>query len=371
MIDLSLLTDGGVGWLDASGPSSHLVLSTRIRLARNLAGRVFQGRNSETEREDILSVVERAARESVLLRQATKFRLDRLERTDRQLLHERHLVSKELAGLDADGRVRSGASVLVQDRIGVMLNEEDHLRIQGLHSGFALEATYAEVDRLDAELGQRLAFAFHPEFGYLTSCPTNVGTGLRASVLIHLPGLVLTKEISKVLQGLAQVGLTFRGLYGEGSEVVGNFFQISNQTTLGKSEEDLIEHLEKTVAQVIDHEMGAREVLMRDAPTVIEDKIWRAYGLLRYARSLSFDEVMNLLSGVRLGLSLNIVSGLRVYTLNKIMIYAQDAHLEQAAGKPLTDAESDFQRAAYVRRILADEGDIPPAGGGSPRTADA
>ena len=145
MIDLSLLTDGGVGWLDASGPSSHLVLSTRIRLARNLAGRVFQGRNSETEREDILTTVERAARESVLLRNATKFRIDRLDRTERQLLHERHLVSKELAGLDNDGRVRSGASVLVQDRIGVMLNEEDHLRIQGMHSGFALEAAYAEL----------------------------------------------------------------------------------------------------------------------------------------------------------------------------------------------------------------------------------
>jgi protein arginine kinase len=140
MIDLSLLTDGGMGWLDASGPSSHLVLSTRIRLARNLAGRVFQGRNSETEREDILAQVEQAARDMVLLRRATKFRLDRLDRTDRQLLHERHLVSKELAGLDADGRVRSGATILVQDRIGVMLNEEDHLRIQGLHSGFALEA---------------------------------------------------------------------------------------------------------------------------------------------------------------------------------------------------------------------------------------
>ena len=204
MIDLSLLADGGVGWLDASGPSSHLVLSTRIRLARNLASHVFQGRTSETEREDVLETVERAARESVLLRRATRFRLDRLDRVERQLLHERHLVSKELAGLEGEARVRSGASVLIQDRIGVMLNEEDHLRIQGMHSGFALEQTYAEVDRLDAELGQRLAFAFHPEFGYLTSCPTNVGTGLRASVLIHLPGLVLTKEINKVLQGLAQ-----------------------------------------------------------------------------------------------------------------------------------------------------------------------
>jgi protein arginine kinase len=150
MIDLSLLTDGGVGWLDASGPSSHLVLSTRIRLARNLAGRVYQGRNSESEREDILQTVEAAARDTVLLRRAIKFRLDRMDRSDRQLLHERHLVSKELAGLDADGRVRSGASVLVQDRLGVMLNEEDHLRLQGLHSGFALDAAYAEVDRLDA-----------------------------------------------------------------------------------------------------------------------------------------------------------------------------------------------------------------------------
>ena len=235
MIDLSLLTDGGVGWLDASGPSSHLVLSTRIRLARNLAGpRVPGPELRDRAGGDPGARCERAARESVLLRRATQFRLDRLDRIDRQLLHERHLVSKELAGLELDGRVRSGASLLIQDRLGVMLNEEDHLRIQGLHSGFALDAAYAEVDRLDAELGQRLAFAFHPEFGYLTSCPTNVGTGLRASVLIHLPGLVLTKEISKVLQGLAQVGLTFRGLYGEGSEVVGNFFQLSNQTTLGQ-----------------------------------------------------------------------------------------------------------------------------------------
>ncbi len=348
MIDLSLLTDGGVGWLDASGPSSHLVLSTRIRLARNLAGRVFQGRNSETEREDILSVVEGAARESVLLRQATKFRLDRLDRTDRQLLHERHLVSKELAGLDPDGRVRSGASVLVQDRIGVMLNEEDHLRIQGLHSGFALEATYAEVDRLDSELGQRLAFAFHPEFGYLTSCPTNVGTGLRASVLIHLPGLVLTKEISKVLQGLAQVGLTFRGLYGEGSEVVGNFFQLSNQTTLGSTEHELLDHLGKMVRQVMDYEEQARQVLLRDAPTIIEDKVWRAYGLLRYARALSFEEAMNLLSGVRLGVGVGLIPDVAMYTLNKLLVYTQPAHLAVAEGRG-TDRCRPADSAGTVR----------------------
>ncbi|MEP7324587.1 MAG: ATP--guanido phosphotransferase, partial [Gemmatimonadota bacterium] len=234
----------------------------------------------------------------------------------------------------------------------VMLNEEDHLRLQGMSSGFALEATYAQVDKLDSELGQRLPFAFHPEFGYLTSCPTNVGTGLRASVLIHLPGLVLTKEISKVLQGLGQVGLTFRGLYGEGSEVVGNFFQLSNQTTLGKSEQDLLDHLGKIVRQVIEYEEQARQVLLRDAPTIIEDKVWRAYGLLRYARTLSFDEMMNLLSGVRLGVGLKLLGDVGLYTLNKLLVHCQPAHLAAAHGLMVDDPALAIQRARYVRKLL-------------------
>ena len=356
MIDLSLLTDGGVGWLDASGPSSHLVLSTRVRLARNLSAHVFLGRNGDQERETILSTVEKAARETVSLRNAVGFRVDRLEPADRRLLHERHLVSKDLAGLDEASRgVRTGATVLVRDQLGVMVNEEDHLRLQGIRSGFALDAAYADVDRLDTELGQRLAFAFHPEFGYLTSCPTNVGTGLRASVLIHLPGLVLTKEISKVLQGLAQVGLTFRGLYGEGSEVVGNFFQLSNQTTLGKSEHDLLDHLGKMVRQVMDYEEQARQVLLRDAPAIIEDKVWRAFGLLRYARSLSFEEAMNLLSGVRLGVGLELIPDVGMYTLNKLLIYTQPAHLAVAEGMPLDDPGLSVRRARYVRRVLEEE----------------
>jgi protein arginine kinase len=352
MIDLSLLSDGGVGWLDASGPVSHLVLSTRIRLARNLAGRVFVGRNSESDREAILADVEAAARDTVLMRRAVRFRLDRLDPLDRQLLHERHLVSKELAALGAEERVRSGAAVLVQDRVGLMLNEEDHLRLQGLHSGFALEAAYSDVDRVDTELGQRLAFAFHPEFGYLTSCPTNVGTGLRASVLIHLPGLVLTKEISKVLQGLAQVGLTFRGLYGEGSEVVGNFFQLSNQTTLGQAEAELLDHLGKVVRQVMDYEEQARQLLLRNAPAIIEDKVWRAYGLLRYARALSFDEAMNLLSGVRLGVGIGLIPGVSMYTMNKLLIDTQPAHLAATEGLALDHPDLPLRRAHLVRRVL-------------------
>jgi protein arginine kinase len=355
MIDLSLLADGGLGWLDASGPQDHLVLSTRIRLARNLAGRLFSARNSPTEREAILADVRTAAAGTVSLRDPFLFRVDHLERADRQLLHERHLVSKELAGLEPGGRVRAGAACLWQEGVGVMVNEEDHLRLQVLRSGFDLEAAYALLDRVDDELGQRLAFAFHSDFGYLTSCPTNVGTGLRASVLIHLPGLVLTKEIGRVLQGLGQVGLTFRGLYGEGSEVVGNFFQLSNQTTLGQSERDLLLHLGSMVREVITHEEQAREVLLREAPAIIEDKVWRAYGLLRYARTLSFEETMNLLSGVRLGVGAGLVGGVGMYTLNKLLIHTQPAHLAAAEGIPVDDPELPVRRARYVRHLLDED----------------
>jgi protein arginine kinase len=354
--------DIGLGWLEEGGAHPDIVLSTRIRLARNLQGHAFSARVRDAERDQILEQVRTAVR-ATALSDGAGYSLASLPTLGRRILHERHMVSRELAGLTGEGPARgTGVFLAASEAIGVMVNEEDHLRLQAILSGLRLQEAFHKVDQLDEELGAQLPFAYHQEYGYLTSCPTNVGTGLRASVLIHLPGLVLTKEIGKVLQGIGQVGLTFRGLYGEGSEVVGNFFQISNQTTLGKSEEDLIEHLQKIVGRVIQYEMGARDVLMRDAPGVIEDKIWRAYGLLRYARSLSFDEVMNLLSGVRLGVSMNLLSGLRVYTLNKIMIYARDAHLEQAAGRPLRDAESDLHRASFVRRLLASEGRVTADG---------
>ncbi len=351
-IDLTLIPDSGVSWLDASGPESHIVLSTRIRLARNLQGRAFSVRAAASDREDILAQVTAAGERTRMLKDGAFFRLDHLTRLERQLLHERHLVSKELAGLEQAGDVRQAAAVLTNGGLGVMINEEDHLRVQSLQSGFAITKAYTDLERLDSDLGARLPVAFHPEFGYLTSCPTNTGTGLRASVLIHLPGLVLTKEIHKVLQGLSQVGLTTRGLYGEGSEVVGNFFQLSNQTTLGKSEEELLDHLGKIVRQVIEYEEQARAVLQRDAPAVIADKVWRAYGLLRYARSLSFEETMNLLSGVRLGVGLNLITQLSVYSLNKLLIFTQPAHLAQMENRALTDPELPICRATYVRRML-------------------
>ncbi len=356
-LDLSLLPDGGVSWLDASGESPDIVLSTRIRLARNVEGYAFTTRARDGERLRVLSQVREAVEVVPVLHGGVMIRVDELPSADRLLLHERHLVSKELAGLDAQHPVRTGAAVYLTGDASVMINEEDHLRLQALRSGFQLGEAFAAVQRLDEELGARIPFAFHSEFGFLTACPTNTGTGMRASVLIHLPGLVLTQEIKKVLAGLQQIGLTYRGLYGEGSEVLGNFFQISNQTTLGRSDEELLDQLMHVVRKVIEREEEARRVLLRDAGYIIEDKLWRAYGTLRYARSLTFDEAMNYLSGVRLAVGLKLISGLSVYTLNKLLIFSQSAHLSYAEGRALTESEASLARARFVRQALATESD--------------
>jgi protein arginine kinase len=352
MTDLSLVPDGGMPWLDASGPHAELVLSTRIRLARNLAGQPFWGRNSADQREAIITAIADAARTMPALADATLYRLDSVSPSTRRWLNERQLVSRDLAGLDAVSRVRSGAALLLGRTASAMINEEDHLRLQGLRSGFALDAAYAVTDRMDSELGVRVSFAFHPEFGYLTACPTNVGTGLRASVLIHLPALVLTKEITKVLQGLAQVGLTYRGLFGEGSDVLGHLFQLSNQTTLGKSEAELLDHLGRMVRQVMEYEERARDVLRRDASAALEDKVWRAWAVLRHARMLSFEETVTHLSGVRLGVSLQILPGAPLYMLNRLLVLSQTAHVAQTAGVSLEDEALPEHRATYVRRMF-------------------
>ena len=206
-------------------------------------------------------------------------------------------------------------------------------------------------------IGKNLEYDFHPKFGYLTSCPTNTGTGLRASVLIHLPGLVLTKEIQKVLRGITQIGLTFRGLYGEGSEVLGNFFQISNQVTIGKSERELIDHLVQITSQIIEHERNARAVLFKDAGYYIQDKVWRAYGILEHARTISSEEVMNLLSAIRLGVSMKLIKSLSVSKINQILILTQDAHLDVESGRSLDPMERDINRASVVRSFIKDSGE--------------
>ena len=355
--------DHGLSWLGSEGPASEIVLSTRVRLARNLQGFPFSIRAGAEDRGRVLERVREAVATAEVLDGASMWELASLTSVERTMLQERNLISRELLA-NQDGEAPAGTAVVVSDDrfVGLMVNEEDHLRLQVLLGGFRPEDAWNLVDKLDEELAVRLPYAFHHEFGFLTSCPTNAGTGLRASVLIHLPGLVLTKEINRVLQGISQVGLTFRGLYGEGSEVVGNLFQISNQTTLGKSEEDLIEQLSRIVGKVIDFERDARGVLVREAPAVVEDKVWRAYGILRHARSLPVDEMINLLSGLRLGLMLKLLSTPRVETLNRIMVLAQVGHLEHEAGRSLDEIEADVCRATFVRDILsADEQSVSDA----------
>jgi len=343
----------GLDWLDHVGPEHEIVVSTRVRLARNIQGYSFTSHATGEEREALLHKIRSAAQATSVLGNVDVWEMAELDASDRTLLLERHLVSRELIAGE-DGEAPRGSALALGDHkaLGVMINEEDHLRLQTLRGGFQLVDAWRDLDQLDEEMGVRLPFAFHHEFGFLTSCPTNVGTGLRASVLIHLPGLVLTKHIHKVLEGMGQLGLTYRGLHGEGSKIVGNFFQVSNQTTLGKTEADLIDQLESLVSRVIGYEKQARSRLLQEAPNVLEDKVWRAYGILSNARSLPFEEMMNLLSGVRLGVSLKLLKSPSVEMISRVMIQAQTAHLERAARRRLDETDADVFRAQYVREAL-------------------
>ena len=354
--DLLGPVSGGLSWISGEGPHADIILSTRVRLARNLEQFPFRETIAPAQQEQVTSEVMDAFGEtngSNGAGSARQFlRLGELQDTDLNLLLERHLVSREMI------RFKEASALLVGDggRVALLINEEDHLRIQVLDAGLQLEEAWESARKTDEGLRRKLRFAYHERFGFLTSCPTNTGTGLRASVLIHLPGLVLTREIHKVLQGLAQIGLTFRGLYGEGSDVVGNYFQISNQTTLGKSEAELVGHLSQITRQVIEYEENARQVLARDALDEIEDKVWRAYGLLRCARAMSTDEMMNLLSAVRLGVSMKLLPDMRVRQLNQLLLWTQVAHLEKRAGRSLSKRDREHERSKLIREIL-DESD--------------
>jgi len=340
----------GASWMRGDGPHAEIILSTRIRLARNLEKFPFKERSSPEDQERARAEIEAAVRPGdVGFGRLRTAKLSRLADRDLALLLESHLVSRELVNS------RTSASIVVGDgaRLSLLVNEEDHVRIQSMLPGFQVEEAWHIAQEVETMLRTRLRFAFHHDFGFLTSCPTNTGTGLRASVLIHLPALVLTREISKVLQGISQIGLTFRGLYGEGSDVIGNYFQISNQTTLGKTEQELVQHLAKITQQVIEYEENARQVLARDALDEIEDKVWRAYGILSCARAVSFDETMNLLSAVRLGVSMKLLPAVSVFDLNRLLLFTQSAHLEKRAGRSLALRESEVERASLIREILS------------------
>jgi protein arginine kinase len=336
-------------WLDATGTYSDVIVSSRIRLARNLRNLPFSAQGTTADEELVVDEVLTAAQHVRDLQQSTYFDMRQLEERDRHLLVERHLISPALALRGGNG----GVVVDHNERVSIMLNEEDHLRLQALTSGFEPQAAWEMLDRVDTDLCGRLDIAYDHEFGYLTACPTNVGTGLRASILIHLPGLVLVQSVEQVLHGIAQVGLTVRGFYGEGTEVVGGLFQISNQLTLGKSEPEILETLERVVRQIIDYENDARQTLARDARTQIEDKIWRSWGICSNARVLSGQEFMNLASAIRLGVSLGMLKEPPTQLLNELLMRVQPAHVQRMAGGQLDSDKRDLHRAEYVRARFA------------------
>lgn len=303
----------------------------------------------------VYSSVLSAVRKTPGLTGSMALEMRELTPVDRQFLVERHLISNDLAD---NGKLR-GLLVVPDESISAMVNEEDHLRLQALASGFQLRSAWEVVNSIDDDLAQDLDYAFSDELGYLTACPTNVGTGMRASVLIHLPSLVLTKQIGRVLQGITQVGLAVRGFYGEGSQIMGNFFQISNQTTLGQSEKETVDSLERVTKQIIDSEQRARDELLKDARVQIEDKIWRAYGTLRHSRVISSQEVVNLSSAVRFGVALRIEGLASVQTLNELLVRSQPAHLQIAVGRELEQRERNILRAEYIRRLLGGGGSVP------------
>jgi protein arginine kinase len=336
-------------WLDASGPDADVVLSTRIRLARNIAGINFPGRTQPEDQERVVDRVE------AILQQLSVFAPDRFLRSRRLTpLQTSYLVERHLASLEFASAGTSRALFVGPDEtLSLMVNEEDHLRLQTLTSGLDFDAPLRELQGLDEVLGAGLGYAWSDQLGFLTACPTNLGTGLRASVLIHLPGLVLTREIEKILRGALQVGLAVRGLYGEGSETRGNLFQISNQVTLGKSEEEIIEVLSKITAEVVGFERKAREYLVEKLHMEIEDKVMRADAVLRAARLLNGNEAINLLGVLRLGVTTRLISQPSLKLINELMILCRPATLQVYYDREMPAPERDAVRSELVRARLA------------------
>jgi protein arginine kinase len=348
----------GVGaWLDGGGPESMIVTSSRVRLARNLADTPFAHRADERLRTAVQERVVEAAAATEALGEASAWSLPDLPDLDRRLLLERQLASPRLV----KGRGPRGVMVGPGESLGLQVNEEDHVRIQSLVSGFDLEKALTGAVGLDRELERSLDFATSATHGYLTACPTNVGTGMRASVLIHLPALVLAGEVKKVHRAVGEMGMAVRGWFGEGSGAVGDHFQLSNQRKLGRTEEESISELGRVVNRVRDLEIEARTHLVdsRDRRRRLGDRVHRSLGLLRHARLLTIEQVMACLSDVRLGVWLEMLDPVPVETIHRITLLAQPAHLAHRLGRELEAEEERWERAAWIRPQFGGSGASP------------
>lgn len=361
--ELGELFAAGTEWLRGEGEASDVVMSSRVRYARNLAGFPFVRKATAAQRRQVLELVRARIQEHEVSDRLVWVNIHELGSLERTLLVERHLISQQHAkgkpsgggaGSNGGEEPRGVAVSMPHQRVSIMVNEEDHLRIQVVRSGMELVDALAHIDDVDDRLEAELDFAFSPRFGYLTACPTNVGTGVRMSVMLHLPGLRLTGNMDKVKRAAQDMSLAVRGFYGEGSEAAGDFYQISNQTTLGKAERVLLHELEhEIIPHVIEYERAARQTLLTKRRPVLEDQVFRALGVLTHARLLTTNEAMQLLSQVRLGVLTGVIEHLDQATVNGLMLLAQPGHLQRALGQELDQEQRRAARAGLLRAKLA------------------
>lgn len=339
-------------WLRGAGPQSEIVISSRVRLARNLAGFPFVGRANQAQRHEILDHCRSEVMRGQLGDGLLWVDLAKSTPLDRQLLVERHLISRQHANAGDD--LPRSVAIGADETFAIMVNEEDHLRIQVLRSGMQLAEAFEQTSQIDDLLEEHMDFAYSPRFGYLTACPTNVGTGIRVSVMLHLPALRLTGEIEKVRRAARDMRLAVRGLFGEGSDALGDLYQVSNQTTLGRSEQELLmEFQQAVVPQIIAYEQQARQALVQQREAQLDDKVWRAWALLTNARMLSAEEVLSLLSHLRLGINLGRITKVDIPTINELFLLMQPAHLQKLSGSEMPPPKRREVRATLIRRRLA------------------
>ncbi len=343
----NVMSTGGE-WLRGEGPHHQIVISSRVRLARNLRDRAFPGWGKKPARIEVLELIRPRVEELPEMQDSFSELLQDLSSLEKQVLVERHLISREHAAKGV------GSAVVMNRRqtLSIMINEEDHLRMQSIRSGLQLKQAFKLVDKVDSALEGKLDFAYDNKLGYLTACPTNVGTGMRASAMLHLPGLVLSELINQVIQAVSKIGLAVRGLYGEGTEAMGNLFQISNQTTLGEKEDEIIARLSKVIETIIDKEHDARQVLIQKKSNTLWDQIGRAYGILTYAHAMTSKEALNLLSIIKLGVDLGAFPEDRRLPVDELFIDTQPAHLQKSSQQKLNAEERDHLRAQIIRERL-------------------
>jgi len=335
-------------WLKGTGPHSDIVISSRIRLARNLDKFAFPHWANKKQAEQALNTIEEAITKVDYLKNTTNFKMVDLDNIDKQFLIERHLMSYEHA------QKTNSKAVVIDDEeiVSIMINEEDHIRMQVMQSGFNLFEAWNIINSIDDCLARELTFAFLSDWGYSTACPTNTGTGMRGSVMLHLPALVMTRQINRVLAAIAKLSFTTRGLYGEGTQATGNFFQVSNQVSLGHSEEEIIGNINGLIRQIIEQENQARELMFSRNRAMLEDKIHRSFGILKNAYIISSQETIELLSMVRLGCDLGVVKDIGRRNVNELFIITQPAHLQKRENNKLSTQERDVKRAEIIRSKL-------------------